>query len=446
MLTWMQKHKKWLVVTIWISTIAFVGAGFVGWGSYNYGKQSGDVATVGNKKIEIQDLQTEYSNLYSQYQQMFGAKFNQELADKLNLKNIAYENLVQKYLLLNLASEFGISATNKEIAEELVKIPSFIKNGKFDKTIYINILKQNRTNPTEFEAQIKRDITIQKVTKIFGATLNNNSLKNINRLFFAQDKVSINIINHNNFKIKPTQKELKDYYDKNKNNYKTSKEYLLNIAKIKLSKDKKIDKRTALKKYLSLRKGSSKFNNTMIVNNSTIIFNKDNLKEIISSKIGKILKPIKTKENYIIVQLSKIIQPKIQPYNKVKKEIKQAYINFKIKELVAQKRNLLLKTFKGKDIGYISKDDTNKILNLTLEQTNNLRNSIFTSNSVINFIELANKTIVYKILDTKLASYDKSKDKFLEKNILKLKNQEILESLISKLRTKYTVISNMKVK
>ena len=33
MITWMQRHKRWLVITIWISTIAFVGAGFVGWGS-----------------------------------------------------------------------------------------------------------------------------------------------------------------------------------------------------------------------------------------------------------------------------------------------------------------------------------------------------------------------------------------------------------------------------
>ena len=35
MITWMQKHRKYLVVTIWVSTIAFVGAGFVGWGAYD---------------------------------------------------------------------------------------------------------------------------------------------------------------------------------------------------------------------------------------------------------------------------------------------------------------------------------------------------------------------------------------------------------------------------
>jgi peptidyl-prolyl cis-trans isomerase D len=95
MISWMQKHKKWLVITIWISTIAFVGAGFVGWGSYNYGKSGGTVATVGELEIDMKDLQKEYSGLYAQYEQMFGGSFNQETAEKLNLQEQAYNNLVQ---------------------------------------------------------------------------------------------------------------------------------------------------------------------------------------------------------------------------------------------------------------------------------------------------------------------------------------------------------------
>ena len=46
MITWMQRHKKWLIITIWISTIAFIGAGFVGWGSYNYGSSAGSSAAT----------------------------------------------------------------------------------------------------------------------------------------------------------------------------------------------------------------------------------------------------------------------------------------------------------------------------------------------------------------------------------------------------------------
>lgn len=96
MITWMQRHKKWLVITIWISTIAFVGAGFVGWGSYNYGSKGSVVATIGNKEINFEELNKEYSSLYGQYAQLFGDSFNQELAKQLRLEDIALSQLLQK--------------------------------------------------------------------------------------------------------------------------------------------------------------------------------------------------------------------------------------------------------------------------------------------------------------------------------------------------------------
>ena len=58
MITWMQKHKKYLVVTIWVSTIAFVGAGFVGWGAYDMNtNRAKSVAKVGNRNISIGEFQ-----------------------------------------------------------------------------------------------------------------------------------------------------------------------------------------------------------------------------------------------------------------------------------------------------------------------------------------------------------------------------------------------------
>ena len=51
MIEWMQKHKKSLIPTIWISTIAFVGAGFVGWGAYDMNaNRAGSIARVGQIK------------------------------------------------------------------------------------------------------------------------------------------------------------------------------------------------------------------------------------------------------------------------------------------------------------------------------------------------------------------------------------------------------------
>ena len=445
MITWMQKHKSWLVITIWISTIAFVGAGFVGWGSYDISKSAGSVATVGSKKIEMKDLQSEYSNLYSQYEQMFGQTFNKELADKLKLEETAYNNLVQKYLLLNLAEEFGLMATDKQVAQELVKISSFIIEGKFDKATYVKVLKQNRTNPTDFEAQIKKDLTIQKLTKIYASTINQESIKNINKLFFASDKISINIIDNSKTIVKVNDTDMKKYWEANKDKYKSVKQYKINIEKIAINGDAKKSKKTALKKYLSLKKANSKFTTTEFINDSTTYLQKEDLDKIITSKIGTILKPIKIKDNYIVVQLIQIIKPQTLAFADVKSEVEIDYVNKAKQDKLQEKVNALIKNFKGKDIGYITKEANTMIAGLSPKEVTDLVSSVFASKVLINSINLGSKTVVYKILDTKLATYDAKKDTYLEETILKIKDQETISKLIDKLRLKYTVTSNMQV-
>jgi peptidyl-prolyl cis-trans isomerase D len=231
-ISWMQRHKKWLVITIWISTIAFVGAGFVGWGAYNPSQSGGSVATVGNKDVAVEDIQREYNGLFNQYQQMFGAQFNQEMAKQLKLEELAYNNIVQRFLLLNLADEYGITATDKDVAKELVTITSFHKEGKFDETTYRNVLAQNRTTTTDFEEQLRQDIIVKKVTGIFTTPTNAKTLENINKVFFAEDKVSINVIDANKFKVHYSAGDLKKFYDENKENYKSKTQYAINIEKV----------------------------------------------------------------------------------------------------------------------------------------------------------------------------------------------------------------------
>ena len=66
----MQKRKKYVMIIIWVSSIAFLGAGFVGWGSYNFSSTSNAVAVVGTYKITPERLQREYARLYNMYNQI----------------------------------------------------------------------------------------------------------------------------------------------------------------------------------------------------------------------------------------------------------------------------------------------------------------------------------------------------------------------------------------
>ena len=305
MITWMQKHKKWLIVTIWISTIAFVGAGFVGWGSYDYGKSSSTVAVVGDKEIPLSDLQNEYSALYSQYQQMFGESFNKELAEQLKLEDAALQRIIQKYLLISYASDLGLAVTDKEVAREIVKISSFLKNGKFDKNTYMSVLKQNRRTSKEFEAQLKQDLLVAKVQNIFASSLSTKETSNIGKLLYSQDRVSISIVKADDIKITPTTQELKKYWENIKTNYMSPAGYEVSYTKVDNidSKTKKDMRKVALKLYLKLKRDEKKFANTKTIYDATEFLSKDNFNTLIQSTIGETLKPVYENNNYYVLKL-----------------------------------------------------------------------------------------------------------------------------------------------
>ena len=87
MINWMQKHKKSLIPTVWISTIAFVGAGFVGWGAYDLNKsRSTSVAKVGDTAISIKEFQNKYSEVYNYLKSISDGKFT----DEQGVENISY--------------------------------------------------------------------------------------------------------------------------------------------------------------------------------------------------------------------------------------------------------------------------------------------------------------------------------------------------------------------
>ena len=93
MITWMQKHRKYLIITVWISSIAFIAATMVGWGAYNFSSSASSVAKVGNIEISISDFQRQYQNIYNQYSEQYRQVFNQNLdeeqAKKMGLQDEA---------------------------------------------------------------------------------------------------------------------------------------------------------------------------------------------------------------------------------------------------------------------------------------------------------------------------------------------------------------------
>lgn len=486
MITWMQRHKKWLVITIWISTIAFVGAGFVGWGSYEYGKQGGVVAVVGDREVSVEEYQQEYSNLYEQYSKMFGPMFSKELAEQLKLKDVAYRQVLQKNLILSYADSLGLDITNEDIAKELVKYNVFLKDGKFDKETYIKVLGQNKMTPKDFEESLKRNLLLQKVQMLFELNPSNVEVENLSKLLFIEDDISIKILNSNDIKVDVKQEELKKYWEENKNSYMSEISYDLEVKELPLltansteedikahyekfkidykhedgkiksleeaknliikDLDEKFTKTEALKVFLKIKKDEDKFETKVTYKESTLPFMDENNTKILESKEGEILKPFFEKDKYFIVKLTKKNLSQTLTFEQASslatKDYEKVMKSKKLEELATSQ----LKDFKGIDISTVSRDSVNKIVGLEQKEAGKFLNELFSSTSKNGMVKLEDKIVLYRINNSKFSDYNKAKDDVVKGTLIQLQEEELMMNLMKKLENSFEIQSSIQEK
>jgi len=195
---------------MWISTIAFIGAGFVGWGQYSYGEKATAVAKVGTIEISMRELQQSYSRLYNQYNQIFQGNFDEAQAKSMGLQKQAMQQLINQAMILNLAASLKLKTTDNELLHALMQEHAFYKDGRFDKETYQKVLRQNNMNIQEFESDTRKSLLIQKTMALYapkGVPLESKALE---MPFLIADKIQYKILRGSSIKpVMDTQPPLK---------------------------------------------------------------------------------------------------------------------------------------------------------------------------------------------------------------------------------------------
>ncbi len=480
MISWMQTHRKYLVVTIWISTIAFVGAGFVGWGAYSFSaNKTGVVAKVGDRPISQEELQSSYNNIYSYYNQLLGGKLTQEKADELNLQEIALEQLIKQTLLLNYADELGLWALNSEVVAQIQSIDNFKKNGAFDKDTYFKVLKAINKKVKDFEEDIKKEIIIKKLSQALSMPYTKLELKTLAASLYLQDQISAKLIDIQNSDIDISEKAVKEYWKNNKVAYMSDKSYTIELIKVPSSgievsqdeieefynnkkhffkdgsdkilalkdakqqvKDKlqlKKAKKEILKKYLAFKNGKIQAdeNRTLTETDSSIPLNK-----IQNAKVGSYIKAIELKDGYITAKLTSINMPEPLKYENAKASAQNDLIKNRKKELLQAKAIKEATDLKdAKPIGFLSKEDADKVTMLSENEARVFLDKLFVSNQKKGYYIFDDKAIVYEITDQKLVSQEQLDEnrEDLVKNIESIKNNTIQNMLIQQLESRYKI-------
>ncbi|MBC7361405.1 MAG: peptidyl-prolyl cis-trans isomerase [Candidatus Aminicenantes bacterium] len=226
MLKTMRKNVKSLAPVLWIVIATFVIAIFAVWGGagrLGETNRTNTIAQIGSKRITadeyFQVLRQRIEAMRKQYPDL-----NSTLLRQLNMPQQILEQMVQQNLLLEIAREIGLKATDEELRQKIMSFPVFQREGKFvGFNEYKQILDWNHIPIQKFEDSLREEILLTKVTQLLTAGIavtqdevwenykNQNETAKIEYLVASVEKVQL--------PANPDEAEARNYFEKNKAKY-----------------------------------------------------------------------------------------------------------------------------------------------------------------------------------------------------------------------------------
>jgi peptidyl-prolyl cis-trans isomerase D len=163
MLKALRQHARYFYVLFFIVILTFIF-----WGVGTVDKTGGVeiLAEVGKHKITTEEYWKTYDRVYRFYREIYKEKFDEEMEKKINLKENVLNSMINERVLLTAAQKAGITVGDQELQDAVAREPAFMKNGVFDREIYVNRLKLNRITPEEFERSKRQELILSKVRRL----------------------------------------------------------------------------------------------------------------------------------------------------------------------------------------------------------------------------------------------------------------------------------------
>ena len=478
MISWMQRNNKFTVVIMWIAALSFILAGAVG-GSM--GISSSSIGKVGDVELRKDKFQMEYSNLFSRYNQMMQGKFDDAQAKQMGLQDQVIKNMAAQAKILNLANEFGVIVTEEETGERLASYPAFQNEGQFDRKAYDTYIQNSGLSNETFETSLRDQLIIEKTFKLLNTSGLENEYKAFQLAFEVADKLKYVLLTKDDVNITTNDEKLKEFWEPRKDQFKTPKQYTLAIqwtetkdtevtdkevkayydenrfnytdeaGKIKDFEDVKewvkeatqVDKskKSALKRYVKLKKGELSSDETLTLDINNKKLSKELWSAIQSAQKNDLLKPKVVDNRYASVKIINIVNPVTKSFSEIKEKITPIYQEEAKKEALMILSEKKLSNIDNLEINvstYLTLDNAeSQKLGLNQQESANFISKLFTSQEEKGIIPIGSKVMVYKITEQKLISLESNETDVLHENADQVKNQSFQASLMKALDKKY---------
>jgi peptidyl-prolyl cis-trans isomerase D len=173
MLKTMRKNVKSLKPILWLIVATFIVAIFAIWGGAGRLGETTRVDTLvnlgGGDRISsdeyFQTLRTRLESIEKQF-----GDLNANLIQQLGVPQQTLEQLVSQKLLIKIAAEMGLRASDAEVRDKIKAYPAFQQNGQFvGFEDYKRVLDYSRIPLADFERNLRQDVIMSKVVRALTA-------------------------------------------------------------------------------------------------------------------------------------------------------------------------------------------------------------------------------------------------------------------------------------
>jgi peptidyl-prolyl cis-trans isomerase D len=164
MLQWMHRISTSWVATLFMAALAL---SFVVWGIADVftGMNVTALATVGTTEISQDSFSRSYRNYLRGQSQQMGMEITPEMAEKMNMGNVALQELLSRTAMDNMITRMGLTTSDAALSSSIRDTAAFKgATGDFDHQQFLRVINQFGYNENDFLAEQRADMTRQQLT------------------------------------------------------------------------------------------------------------------------------------------------------------------------------------------------------------------------------------------------------------------------------------------